>query len=67
MHPEDLLPPSTPAPAIGAETVRRLGPTATRARVLHMLRRESGRMPHFQDTLTDAQLRDIVAYLRRSS
>jgi len=67
VHPEDLLPPSTPAPVIGAETVRRLGPTATRARVLHMLRRESGRMPHFQDTLTEAQLRDIVAYLRRSS
>lgn len=65
VHPEDLLPPSTPAPRIGADTVARLGPRRTRTQVLHMLRRESGRMPHFQDTLTAAQLRDIVAYLRR--
>jgi mono/diheme cytochrome c family protein len=65
VHPEDLLPPSMPAPHIDAETVKRLGPAETRAKVLHMLRRESGRMPHFQDTLTEAQLRDIVAYLRR--
>lgn len=64
VHPEDLLPPATPAPVIGAETVRRLGPAATRRRVLHMLRRESGRMPHFQDTLSAEQLRDILTYLR---
>ncbi len=64
VHPEDLLPPATEAPVIGADTVARLGPQATRAEVLHMLRRESGRMPHFQDTLTAGQLHDIVAYLR---
>ena len=65
VHPEDLLPPATKAPVIGAATVTRLGVARTRAQVLHMLRRESGRMPHFQDTLTEAQLRDIVAYLRQ--
>lgn len=64
VHPEDLLPPAMKAPVIGADTVARLGADGTRAKVLHMLRRESGRMPHFQDTLTDAQLRDILAYLR---
>lgn len=64
VHPEDLLPPAVEAPVIGAETVKRLGPTATRRKVLHMLQREAGRMPHFQDTLTEAQLRDILAYLR---
>jgi mono/diheme cytochrome c family protein len=67
VHPEDLLPPATRAPIIGAETVTRLGPKATRAQVLHMLRRESGRMPHFQDTLSDEQLRDVLAYLRYGS
>ncbi|MCC6848413.1 MAG: c-type cytochrome [Deltaproteobacteria bacterium] len=67
VHPEDLLPPATKAPVIGAETAQRLGPAATRTRVLHMLRRESGRMPHFQDTLTDVQLRDVLAYLRHES
>lgn len=66
VHPEDLLPPSMPAPPIGADTLARLGPARTRAKVLHMLRRESGRMPHFQDTLNEAQLHDIVAYLRHT-
>ncbi len=67
VHPEDLLPPATPAPAIGADTVARLGPAATRAKVRHMLQRESGRMPHFQDTVSAPQLRDIVAYLRHTA
>jgi len=66
VHPEDLLPPATPAPRLGAETVAGLGPRATRVKILHMLRRESGRMPHFRDTLSEAQLRDVVAYLRHS-
>jgi mono/diheme cytochrome c family protein len=66
VHPEDLLPPSTRAPQIGADTVARLGRQETRAKVLHMLRRESGRMPHFRDTLTDKQLHDVVTYLRHS-
>jgi mono/diheme cytochrome c family protein len=65
VHPEDLLPPAMPAPRLGADTVARLGPRATRAKVLHMLRRESGRMPHFRETLGEDQLRDVVAYLRR--
>jgi mono/diheme cytochrome c family protein len=64
VHPEDLLPPSTPAPLIDAAALARLGPAGTRARVLHMLQRESGRMPHFRETLDEAQLRDIVAWLR---
>lgn len=64
VHPEDLLPPSTPAPPIDAAALARLGPAGTRARVLHMLQRESGRMPHFRDTLDEAQLGDIVAWLR---
>jgi len=64
VHPEDLLPPAIPAPRLGAETVARLGPKATRTELLHMLRRESGRMPHFRDTLNEARLRDVVAYLR---
>jgi mono/diheme cytochrome c family protein len=64
VHPEDLLPPATAAPHLGADTVARLGPQATRAKILHMLQRESGRMPHFRDSLTEAQLHDVVAYLR---
>ena len=42
VHPEDLLEPAMVAPPIGAETVARLGSQATRAKALHMLRRESG-------------------------
>ena len=53
------------APPIGAETVARLGSHATRAKALHMLRRESGSMPHFRDTLTKRELLDVIAYLRR--
>ncbi len=66
VHPEDLLPPAMPAPHIGDETVARLGQGAIRSQVLHMLRRESGRMPHLRDSLSEAQLRDVVAYLRQS-
>jgi mono/diheme cytochrome c family protein len=66
VHPEDLLPPAMPAPRLDADTVARLGPKATRSKILHMLRRESGRMPHFRDTLSEGQLRDVVAYLRHS-
>jgi mono/diheme cytochrome c family protein len=64
VHPEDLLTPSLVAPTIGAETVARLGPKTTRARAMHMLRRELGNMPHFRETLTEDQLRDVIAYLR---
>jgi mono/diheme cytochrome c family protein len=64
VHPEDLLAPSLVAPAIGADTVTRLGPKKTRERALHMLRRELGNMPHFRATLTEDQLRDAIAYLR---
>jgi mono/diheme cytochrome c family protein len=66
VHPEDLLPPAMKAPELGAVTLDRLGPKAARAKVLHMVRRESGRMPHFRDTLSEAQLRDVIAYLRRT-
>ena len=66
VHPEDRLPPATEAPVLGAATLHRLGPKAARAQVLHMVRRESGNMPHFRDTLTETQLRDIIAYLRRN-
>jgi len=66
VHPEDLLSPSMVAPRLDGGTLKRLSPTAARAKILHMVRRESGRMPHFRDTLTEGQLFDIVAYLRRS-
>ena len=66
VHPEDLLPPAMAAPCLGAATVARLGPQATRTKNLHMIRRESGRMPHFRETLSAAQLLDVVAYLRWS-
>lgn len=64
VHPEDRLEPATAAPAIGGETLARLGPKTTRARALHMLRREAGNMPHFRGTLTEEQLRDVIAFLR---
>ena len=67
VHPEDLLPPAMKAPVLGAVTFDRLSPKAARAKVLHMVRRESGHMPHFRDTLTEAQLRDVIAYLRRTN
>jgi mono/diheme cytochrome c family protein len=64
VHPEDQLAPSVPAPHLDGAVLARLGPKAARAKILHMLRRESGRMPHFRETLTEAQLLDVVAYLR---
>lgn len=67
VHPEDLLPPSVAAPRLDAAALARLGPTGLRARVLHMLQRESGHMPHFRDTLDEAELRDVVAWLRATS
>lgn len=67
VHPEDQLPPSIPAPPLDAAMLARLGPAKTRARTLHMLQRESGRMPHFRDTLEESELRDIVAWLRESA
>jgi mono/diheme cytochrome c family protein len=39
-------------------------PDNFRWQILHMLRRERGVMPHFRDTVGDAQVREIVAYLR---
>jgi mono/diheme cytochrome c family protein len=66
VHPEDQLAPSMPAPPLDAAALARLGTKAARAKMLHMLRRESGRMPHFRETLTEAQLLDVVAYLRAS-
>lgn len=64
VHPEDLLPPSIAAPPLDAAALARLGPAGVRTRVRHMLQRESGRMPHFRDTLDAAELRDVVAWLR---
>jgi mono/diheme cytochrome c family protein len=52
------------APPLDAGTLQRLGPKAARAKVLHMVRREAGMMPHFRDVLTEEELGDIVAYLR---
>ena len=66
VHPEDLLPPAMAAPRLGADVVARLGPQETHPKILHMLRRESGRMPHVRETLSTAQLLDVVAYLRWS-
>jgi mono/diheme cytochrome c family protein len=64
VQPEDLVEPSVVAPPIGVGTVAGLGSKATRAKVLHMLRRESGTMPHFRQTLTKAELLNVIAYLR---
>ena len=67
VHPEDRLPPSIPAPPLDAAALTRLGPAKLRERTLHMLQRESGRMPHFRDTLEEAELRAIIAWLRAST
>lgn len=61
---EDGLPPVTEAPVLDAGTAPRLGPKAYRTRILHMLRREQGLMPHFRDTVDEEQLGAILAYLR---
>ncbi len=61
---EDRLSPAIAAPVLGAQTPQRLGPTAYHARILHMLRREQGLMPHFRDTVDEEQLGAILAYLR---
>jgi mono/diheme cytochrome c family protein len=56
LYSEDLLPPATAAPPLRAPF--------SRPQILHMFRREQGVMPHFRDTVGEAQVRDIVAYLR---
>jgi len=61
---EDRMPPAVEAPVLDAGTATRLGPKAYRARILHMLRREQGLMPHFRDTVDEEQLGAILAYLR---
>lgn len=64
VHPEDRLPPMTVAPALGAREIARLGSRQRQGRVLHMVRRERGMMPHFRDWLTEAQLQEIIDFLR---
>ncbi len=56
LYSQDLVPPATTAPPLGA------GPYP-RSTILHMLRRERGVMPHFRE-LEEARLRDVIAYLR---
>jgi mono/diheme cytochrome c family protein len=65
VHAEDLLAPAVAAPPIDPASLAPLDETRRRERILHMLRREQGMMPHFRDVVTDAELADIVAYLRR--
>ena len=55
LYSRDVVPPATVAPPLG-------GPYA-RDRLLTMLRREHGVMPHFAD-LPEHRLRDVIAYLR---
>jgi mono/diheme cytochrome c family protein len=64
VHPEDRLPPATVAPELGAEQIARLGSRERQGRVLHMVRRERGMMPHFRDSLTESQLQEIIEFLR---
>jgi mono/diheme cytochrome c family protein len=67
VHPEDVASPALAAPPIDSAALVRLDPAARRAQVLHMFRRERGLMPHFRDILGEAQLRDVLAYLRSTS
>jgi len=64
VHPEDRLRPATVAPELGAEQIARLGSQERLGRVLHMVRRERGMMPHFRDWVTEGALREIIEYLR---
>ncbi len=64
VHPEDALAPAIAAPALTAAGLARLTPDERRAKVLHMLEREQGVMPHFRGIVDDDKLHDIVAYLR---
>jgi mono/diheme cytochrome c family protein len=64
VHPEDLLPPAAAAPPLDPKALGQLSPAVRRAKILHMLRREQGMMPHFQGILDESRLRDIVAYVR---
>jgi mono/diheme cytochrome c family protein len=61
---EDALAPAFAGPALDPTRLARLRPEAQRAKVLHMFERERGLMPHFRNILDDAQLADIVVYLR---
>ncbi len=56
IYSQDSVPPATVAPPLRAPF--------TRQRILHMLRREHGMMPHFRDVVGSGQIRDVVAYLR---
>jgi len=60
---EDLAAPAVAGPPIDSASLA-LDPGVRQTRVLHMLRRERGLMPHFRDTLEEPELRDILAYLR---
>jgi len=64
VHPEDRLPPATVAPALGAEQIAQLGARERQGKVLHMVRRERGVMPHFRDSVAESDLREIIEYLR---
>lgn len=61
---EDALAPAVAGPALDPANLARLQPAARREKVLHMFERERGLMPHFRDILDNAQLADIIAYLR---
>jgi len=61
---EDRLAPAVAAPPIEAARLAALSPAGRRGKILHMLRRERGSMPHFRDLVSDEDLREIVAYLR---
>jgi mono/diheme cytochrome c family protein len=50
--------------AFDAQFFRRKDPEEIRAGIWHMLRRARPRMPHFGESLTEGELRSILAYLR---
>ncbi len=56
LYTDELVPPAPVAPPIA-------GPYP-RVKLLHMLDRERGLMPHFRGVLDEARIRDVIAYLR---
>src|SRR4029079_8984369 len=55
VYPDPWLRPTTPVPVLHG--------AYPRARLVHMLRRERGIMPHFRDVEVN-RLREVMAYLR---
>ena len=66
-HPPIVTGRGLPGPAVVFDRayLDRIDEDQLRRRVWHMLEVPGARMPHFQGDLTDAQVREILAYLRK--